>query len=262
MIVEALDLKNFEVVSVNTDGFDVIIKKDRLDEFFKICSFYERKIGNSKLGNIEYTEFEWIAQTSVNDYIAKKKGEWVNKKFRPHKTKEKDDDLKQKGDFEYWKELHKNSSYSIIPLSYQKYFNEGIDPELFINSHTDIFDFCARSNSGKTYYHLGYMNDTKEGVYETIQLSKLIRYYVSKKGLLIKKMVKEEIDTNANDMNVFPKEELKTVCNRLPKSDYEGHLANLNRQWYIDKVKENIFAIERGRKPKRVKQDKNQLNLF
>jgi hypothetical protein len=256
MIIEALILKDFNVVSANTDGFDVLFDRNRLKEFFEICTFYENKIGNSELGNIEYTEFEWIAQTSVNDYIAKKKGEWEKEVFKPHICKEKDDDLKQKGDFEYQKELHKNSSFSILPLAYQMYFNEGIDPEQFINSHNNIFDFCARSNSGSTYYHEGYQNN------ESFKLPKLIRYYISKEGIFIKKIVKEEVDTNANDTNVFPKEELKTVCNRLPESDYELHLSNVKRNWYIDKVKEIIYGIETGKKPKKIKVDKNQLNLF
>lgn len=257
MIIEALVLKDFNVVSANTDGFDVLFKRSRLDEFFEICTYYEKKIGNSELGNIEYTEFEWIAQTSVNDYIAKKKGEWVNGNFIPHVSKEPGDNLKQKGDFEVYKELHKNSSFTIFPLAYEKYFNEGIDPEDFIIKHDNIFDFCARSNSGSTYYHEAYKNN------QSYKLPKLIRYYVSKDGLHIKKIVKDEVDTNANDTNVQPAEELKTVCNKLPKEDYEKHLSNVNRKWYINKVKETIFAIENGYKPKKNKIiDKNQLSLF
>lgn len=256
MIIEALVLKDFNVVSANTDGFDVLFKRSRLDEFFEICTYYEKKIGNSELGNIEYTEFEWIAQTSVNDYIAKKKGEWVNGNFIPHVSKEPGDDLKQKGDFEVYKELHKNSSFTIFPLAYEKYFNEGIDPEDFIMKHDNIFDFCARSNSGSTYYHEGYENN------KSFKLPKLIRYYVSKSGIHIRKIVKETSDTNANDTNVFPKEELKTICNRLPKKDYSFHLENVKREWYIQKAKEVIFSIEKGKKPSKVKVDKNQMSLF
>lgn len=256
MIVEALILKGFEIVSLNTDGFDAIVKKDRLNEYFEICSFYEKKIGNSELGNIEYTEFEWIAQSSVNDYVAKKKGEWENGKFKPHISKEQDDWLKCKGDFEYWKELHKNTSFSIIPLALQNYFDKGIKAEDFINSHNNIFDFCARSNSGKTYDHETYIDG------KPINLPKLIRYYVSKEGIHIKKIVKEEIDTNANDANVQPAEKLKTVCNYLPESMYQKHLQNVDRQWYIDKANETIFSIEKGKKLKKVKEDVNQLKLF
>lgn len=61
------------------------------------------------------------------------------------------------------------------------------------------------------------------------------------------------VDTNANDTNVQPAEELKTVCNRLSKEHYEKHLLNINRNWYINKVNETIFAIETGKNLKRVK---------
>lgn len=72
MIVEALLLKGFRVISCNTDGFDAIIKRNRDEEFKSILTGFEKKIGNDVLGQFEYTEFKWIAQTSVNDYIALK----------------------------------------------------------------------------------------------------------------------------------------------------------------------------------------------
>lgn len=252
MIIEALILKGFRIVSANTDGWDSIVGKDRLKEYFETIWYYEELIGNKELGNVEFTVFEWIAQTSVNDYIAKKIGEFAGGEFKPSKT-----DYKSKGDFEVVKELHKNTSFSIFPLVYYKYFAEGIDPKVFISSHNDIFDFCARSNSGSTYYHKGYSKNT------SFKLPKLIRYYVSKDGIHIKKIVKEEVDTNANDTNVQPAEEIKTVCNKLPKEDYQKHLDNVNRKWYINKAKEVIFAIENGYKPKKQQIiDKNQMSLF
>ena len=256
MIIEGLIQNGFKIISVNTDGFDSIVEESRLEEYFHIIKEFEKKIDNEILGNFEYTVFDWIAQTSVSDYIAKKKGEYINGIFIPHKSKEKDDWLKCNGDFEYPKELHKNSSFSILALSYQNYFDKGIDVEDFINNHNDIFDFCARSNSGKTYLHKAYKGNG------SFSLPKLIRYYVSKEGVYIKKIVKEGVDTGANDQSVQPAEKLKCVCNNLPKKDYQFHLNNLDRQWYIDKAKETIFAIENGRKPNKIKVDRNQLNLF
>lgn len=253
MSAEIFISNDIRVVSANTDGLDIIIKKNKLPLLFKLIKEIEEKIGNTTLGQFELTVFEWIAQTSVNDYIAKKIGEFVNGEFKPAKYVE----YKQKGDFEIVKELHKNTSFSIFPLAYYKYFVEGIGPEDFINSHNDIFDFCARSNSGSTYYHEGYEKN------KSFKLPKLIRYYVSKDGIHIKKIVKDEVDTNANDTNVQPAEELKTVCNKLPKEDYQKHLDNVNRRWYIEKANEVIFAINNGYKPKkRIIFDKNQLSLW
>jgi len=72
MIVEDLILKGFNVVSLNTDGFGTILKRNREEEFKVILSGWEKVIGNDTLGQFEYTEFKWIAQTSVNDYLALK----------------------------------------------------------------------------------------------------------------------------------------------------------------------------------------------
>lgn len=243
----------FRVVSQNTDGLDVIIKKSQLDLLFNLVEKIEEKIGNVTLGQFELTVFGWIAQTSVNDYIAQKLGEF---KGRELKFLEKPD-YKLKGDFEIYKELHKNTSFSIFPIAYYEYFVNNNPIENTINNHQNIFDFCARSNSGSTYYHEGYCNNT------SFKLPKLIRYYVSKDGIHIKKIVKDEVDTNANDTNVQPAEFIKTVCNKLPKSDFEKHLNNVNREWYINKAKEVIFAIENGYKPKKnIVKDENQLTLF
>ena len=259
MIVEALVLKEFNVVSANTDGFDVVIKKDRLKEFFDLCSYYEEVIGNKEMGNIEYTCFSWIAQTSVNDYIASKAGVYEKGEFYIHKTKNEDDHLKVKGDFEYYRHLHKNSSFSVIPLALQKYYDKNIEIEDFINNHDNIFDFCGRSNAGRsgTYYHEGY---DKHGVYK---LPSLIRYYVSKSGVYIKKMVKKEIRTNANDQNIQPADKLKTVCNYLVPELYQEHLENVDRQWYIDKAMEIVLKISTGKKRvNKIKDDPNQMKLF
>ena len=259
MIVEGLILRGFNVTSCNTDGWDCIIPKSRLDEYFQVVEDFEDKI-LAERGTIEFTVFDWMVQTSVNDYIAKKAGVYEERKFKEDRIVTKESaypDMKLKGDFTIDFELHKNSSFRIIPLALVKYFTNGTNPEDFINSHTDIFDFCARSNSGSTYYHECY-RDSK-----SFQLPKLIRYYVSKDGVHIKKVVKEEADTNANDQNVQPKDYVKTVCNSLPVTSYKSNLSNVNRTFYIDKVKEIIYKIETGKKPKRgAKVDPNQGSLF
>lgn len=260
MIVEALVLKNFNVTSCNTDGWDAIIPKDRLDEYFDIVEYYEEKIGNKEMGNVEYTVFAWMAQTSVNDYVAEKLGVYEGRKFKEDTLAQKGSQyphLKLKGDFTIDFLLEKNSSFRVIPLALVEYFDKGVDVTDFINNHTDIFDFCGRSNSGQTYTHQAVQNN------KTFTLPKLIRYYVGKEGVHIKKMVKSTVDTGANDQSVKPAEYLKKVCNRLHPQDYDKHLQNLDRRWYIDKALETIQKIERGKKTiKKKKVDQNQLSMF
>lgn len=256
MIIEALIKENFTITSCNTDGWDAIIPINREKEYFDIVKFYESKIGNSEIGNVEFTQFEWMAQTSVNDYIAKKIGDLSYENGKVH-LKESIS-YKLKGDFEYPKLLHKNTSFSIIPKALYQYFVNDIRPEIFIPENSDIFDFCARSNSGSTYYHKGYTGTS----IESFDLPKLIRYYVAKEGIIIKKEVKEDVDTDANDTNVQPAEKPKMVCNRLLKSEQGEHLKNVDYQWYINKTNEIISSIEKGRKPKNKIINPNQFSLF
>lgn len=236
MIVEALILKGYDVISVNTDGFDVIIKRDRNDEFKEICKYYEEKIGNSELGNIEYTEFLWIAQTSVNDYIAMKK----------------DGSIKKKGEFMTDFELHKNKSKRVVPLALEQYFVNNILIKTTINSHTNIYDFCIRQKSSSNFHYEGISAGDKT-VY-----NKLIRYYISLTGEKILKIKNPECTTNAAKVSqVNAGDFVMTVCNRIPKN---YPLTNINHQYYIDKANEIIHRIEHdGRKPKKI--DKQQLEI-
>lgn len=237
-----------------TDGFDAIVPKNRLEEYFDILESIEKKIGNEELGQFELTVFDWIVQTSVNDYLAKKTGEYVNRKFIPSEG------YKSKGDFEYEKELHKNTSFSIIPLALQKYYIDGIEVDEFINSHQNIYDFCARSNSGWDFVHMAY--DHRESQYQTYKLPKLIRYFVSKDGITIMKNVVDKTKSDANDTEVQPAGFKKIFCNKIEKQD--ELLKLVNRQWYIEKANETILKIKLNKKKlTNVKiTPKEQLSLF
>lgn len=239
MIVETLLLRGFRVVSLNTDGFDAIIDRDRDEEFKAILSEFERIIGNDVLGQFEYTEFKWIAQTSVNDYIALKT----------------DGEYKVKGDFEIDKELHKNKSMRIIPIALKEYFANGTSVEETITNHTNIYDFTIRQKSSKDFHYEGV--DLKTGNRNIY--NKLIRYYVSKIGEKLYKIKNPECQTNAAEVSqVNAGDWLMTVCNYLPKNH---PLTNIDYSFYITKAQEIVHKVEHaGKKIK--KQDKNQLSLW
>lgn len=242
MIVEALLLKDFRVVSVNTDGFDVIVKKDRHDEFMQLCTFYENKIGNSELGQLEYTEFQWIAQTSVNSYIAlKMEGE-----------------PKLKGEFTVDFELHRNKSARIIPIALREYFVNDTPVRETITKHTNIYDFCLRQKSSKDFHYEG----VNKYIGETTVYNKLIRYYISNKGEKILKIKNPECQTNAAPvMQIHAGEWLMTVCNYLPK-DTDPKTANINYEFYIGQAEDIIRKVQSGGKKKTVKTIPGQYKLF
>lgn len=240
MIVEDLILKGYNVISLNTDGFDCIIKKSKDQEFKDILTGWEKVIGNDILGNFEYTEFKWIAQTSVNDYLALKM----------------DGKTKEKGDFEIDKELHKNLSMRIVPIALKAYYVNNTPTEETIKNHKNIYDFCIRQKSSKDFHYEGVFKDGK-----TIY-NKLIRYYVSNTGEKVLKIKNPSCTTNAAPISqVEAGDWLMKVCNYLPKTT-KVEDCNINYQYYIDKCQKIIDKIIlEGKKPVK-EQPKNQLFLW
>lgn len=236
MLIERNEIAGNECIMSNTDGATFIVKRSEVDKFYEICKDWCKLTDYA----LEYFEFKSMWFSNVNSYLAIKM----------------DGEVKAKGEFLIHSELHKNKSFRVIPLALHAYFIEDKSVEEFINNFDNIFHFCARSTGGNTYKHK-YFKDNK-----SYDLPKLIRYYVSKEGVHIMKIVKEGNDTNASDTNVQPAELTKLVCNYLPEESHKDHLAKVNRQWYIDKTNELIYQFETGKKPKRQKIDKNQTSLF
>lgn len=235
MLTEMLHEKGIQTIMQNTDGLSVYCKKTDVDLFYSICNEWI-KITNYIL---EYKEYKAMYFLSVNDYIAI----------------DIDNNVKYKGSFLISTDLHKNKSNRIIPLALKEYFINKKNVEDFINNYSNIYDFCARSTAGNTFYHATYNKDGSE-----IKLPKLIRYYTAKKGVNIMKTVKEGNDTNAKNTNVKPADKLKTILNKVENVEY--HLSNIDRQWYIDEVNKIIYRLETGKKPKDIFKDPNQLSLF
>lgn len=238
MIIEDLILRGFNVVTCNTDGFDVILSKSREYEFKEIIASWEKVIGNDVLGNFEYTEFKWIAQTSVNDYLALKS----------------DGELKTKGDFEIDKEINKNKSARIVPIALKEYFVNGVPVEETIRNHTNIYNFCIRQKSSRDFHYEGIIKSTGE---KTIY-NKLIRYYVSLEGEKVYKIKNPSCQTNAAErIQVEAGEWLCFVCNKLSPSH---PTTNVNFEYYIERTNRIIAKVE-GKKAT-IKKDINQLTLF
>lgn len=206
------------------DGFDAIVKRNREEEFKNILSSWEKVIGNNELGNFEYTEFLWIAQTSVNDYIALKT----------------DGSLKNKGDFEIDKELHKNSSARIIPIALKRYFVDNIPVEETIKNHDNIYDFCIRQKSSKDFHYEGIIGN------DVTVYNKLIRYYVSNEGEKVYKIKNPECMTRAPERaQVEAGEWLCKIVNFLPKTT-KVEESDVNFDYYIDRAEKIIKKINKS----------------
>ena len=108
----------------NTDGLEMMIPEDRVDDYMKVCAEWEL-ITQLKL---EHDEYSKMIIRDVNNYAA----QYTNGK------------VKYKGAFEIDKDLHKDNSFKIIPIALSEYFVKGIPIEQTIKNHKNIYDFCGR----------------------------------------------------------------------------------------------------------------------
>lgn len=243
MLIEAYELKGIHVISANTDGVTLKIHKDKLADMESINNWW-CGLTNYEL---ERTDYEKIIFSTVNDYLAIKKG------YKDAPEDKKSDYIKKKGDFLTDFELHKNKSARIVNIALEKFYVEGIPVEETIKNHRNIYDFCLRQKSSKDFHYEG----IKGG--ETTVYNKLIRYYISNTGEKILKIKNPECTTDAAPISqVEAGDWLATVCNHLPKNH---PMNNINYKYYIQRANRMLHKIQTG--GKRMKQEHpDQLSLF
>jgi hypothetical protein len=233
MLIEKYELNGIRVISANTDGVTVRIKKTDLDKMHEINAEWS----NLTQYELERTDYSKIIFSTVNDYLAvKTNGE-----------------VKKKGDFLTDFELHKNKSARVVPIALEQYFINDVPVDVTINKHRNIYDFAMRQKASRDFHFEG-ITKGKKSIY-----NKLIRYYVSNTGEKLLKIKNPECLSNAAEVSqVEAGEWLMTVCNNLSPSH---PLDNINHSYYIERAERIINKISYQGK-KRPYVAPNQLNLF
>ncbi len=236
MLIEKYELNGIHVISANTDGVTIRIKKDMIPLMHKLNEWW----CNITQYELERTDYSKIIFSTVNDYLAiMTNGE-----------------IKKKGDFLTDFELHKNKSARVVPIALEQYFIHGIPVEHTIRNHKNLYDFCIRQKATRSFHYEGTNRSTgKKTVYD-----KLIRYYVSNTGDKIFKIKNPECQTRAAAISQIEAGEwVCKVCNFLPKN---SKVDNVNYDYYIEKANRLVTKINtEGRRIKTV-YIPNQLNLF
>jgi hypothetical protein len=236
MLIEAYELAGIHVISANTDGVTIMIKKCYINKMHEINVWWA-KLTKYEL---ERADYQKIIFSTVNDYIAIKT----------------DGEVKKKGDFLTDFELHKNKSARIVPLALEQYFLHNIPIDTTIRAHGNIFDFCLRQKASKDFHYEGINRSTGE---KTIY-NKLIRYYISNTGEKLLKVKNEDSQSGAAAVSqVEAGEWLATVCNNLSK---DHPLDNINYDYYVERAEKIIYKINSEGKKRKVVVNPNQLSLF
>jgi DNA polymerase elongation subunit (family B) len=236
MLIEQYELNDIHVISANTDGVTIKIKKDLIPLMYEINKDWM----DLTQYELERTDYSKIIFSTVNDYLAiMTNGE-----------------IKKKGDFLTDFELHKNKSARIVPIALERYFVYGTPVDVTIRSHKDLYDFCLRQKATRSFHYEG----TNRTTGETTVYNKLIRYYVSNDGDKIFKVKNPECQTRAAAISQIEAGEwVCKVCNYLPK---RSKTDNVNYDYYIEKANRLVTKINNeGRRIKTV-YIPNQLNLF
>jgi hypothetical protein len=234
MLIEAYELADIHVISANTDGVTIRIKKPLIDKMHEINKWWMDLTSYE----LERTDYAKIIFSTVNDYLAiKTNGE-----------------IKKKGDFLTDFELHKNKSARIVPIALEQFFVNDVPVADTIRNHTNIYDYCLRQKASKDFHYEGHSKETKT-VY-----NKLIRYYVSNTGEKLLKVKNENSDSTAVDISqVEAGDWVMHVCNNL-KPDHP--LDNINHAYYIERAERIIHKIQLEGKKRRIIVNPNQISLF
>jgi hypothetical protein len=241
----------------NTDGVETIIPKAYYDEYMLICKEWE-EITNL---NLEHDEYQKLILGDVNNYIGINKYVDVNitkwrevKESNPHYLFRVQGDtfsfapVKLKGRFNFHDlQLHKNKSKLIIPKAIYQYFVNNILPEEYLNRNKNILDYCIGGKSKGRWKQVA--RYVKDGNYTENDLQKINRYFISKSGVKIVKVNKDD----QREIQLEAGRWLQVVFNDIKiKPKWEEY--NINKKYYLDAIEEEINSI--------INAASNQLTLF
>ena len=241
----------------NTDGVETIIPREHYDLYMEICEEWERTTSL----NLEHDEYQKLVLSDVNNYIGV--NNFVNvditkwreiKQSQPHYLfKVKNDKfsfapVKLKGRFDFHNlQLHKNKSKLVIPKAIYQYFVKDILPEDYLETNKNILDYCIGGKSKGDWKQVA--KSIKDGVYSEKDLQKINRYYISKSGVKIIKLNKND----GREIQLEAGKWLQTVYNDM-KVEPKWENYDINKVYYLEAIEKEINSI--------LTVPSNQLKLF
>jgi len=225
MLIEKLlvQIPDALLLQTNTDGATLKFKKEYLPIYEQICKEWEI---NTKL-TLEFADYKAMYIWDVNNYIsvytdgkAKCKGRFEWEDLENHK----------------YSHLHKNKSNLIVAKTIFNYFVNGIDPETYINSNKNIFDYCGGVKIKGDWKFVEHC--VKEGDYIKNELQHTLRYYISNSG---SKIIKTHF-SNDREIQIEAGQWMQTVFINYVEKPFEEY--NINLKYYIQKVRKEIDALE------------------
>jgi len=214
MLGERLTDGGFKVISVNTDGITVLMKKHQKAEYDRICKEWEEY---TKL-ELEFQGYKKIVRRDVNTYFA----EFTNGY------------IKEKGSFLTSIKLGKGYDKPIIQKALKAYFFENIPIKTFIENHDNIYDFCMMQKMGKSE-----SGNMFRAMYKNEILQKTNRFYATKNpnaGYLYK------IEDNVSGKEHVLKDSGVIIFNDYVEKSIKDY--DINYNYYIKEAEKLRVTIE------------------
>ena len=207
VVIDRLVIEGYKVVSANTDGIEVVVPREKEQDYYKIVD----QVGEEFNLVFEHEQYKKIIYQNVNSYLALTAS----------------GKLKQKGLFVEKPDLTNSVDFLIIPKALKAHYIDGIKIEDFIRNHKEIYDFCCSKKVDKSYDVIW---TTPEG--KTLKQQRLNRFYASTKGGYILKhrddssshilkasgvmIYNNNLDTFPNDVNyLFYIDQVNTIIREL-----------------------------------------------
>lgn len=244
MLYEKIIIKipSAKLIMINTDGLEIIIPKDKKEEYLKICKEWE----NMTDLVLEHSTYQKIILGDVNNYIAVHDFEEITKEDYLNK---KEFDVVKKIDNKYFKAdtkckgrfafedipLHKNKSNLASRKAIFKFFLLNTPPEKTITNNTNIFDFCiGKKIKGDWYFESRFIKNS-ELINKKEQ--KTLRYFISKNGTKLIKVHKHDERETQLEAGHW----LTTIFNKYEKKNMKDY--NIDYSYYIKAVYNEVYNI-------------------
>ena len=241
----------------NTDGVETIIPKEHYNLYMEICEEWERTTSL----NLEHDQYQKLVLSDVNNYIGV--NNYVNvditqwrevKQKQPHYLFKVENDkfsfapVKLKGRFDFQDlQLHKNKSKLVIPKAIYQYFVNDILPEDYLKDNKNILDYCIGGKSKGQWQQVA--RSIENGNFKEETLQKINRYFISKQGVKIVKVNKDD----SREIQLEAGRWVQTVFNKMEvKPKWE--LYNIDELYYLQAIETEINSI--------LTISTNQLKLF
>lgn len=225
-----------KLLMVNTDGIEIIVPRDRVQEMNDICDQWEL-LTSLQLESVEYKQ---LIIKDVNNYIAVTK----------------DGKVKRKGLFEIYEDyiglngaphqLHKDASATVIPTAMFNYYVNDIPIADTITNENNIYEFCYGIKGQKNFEY--WLITSNEGVIDIDKHDeRVFRYYISPTGANIYKFWK---DGRKNNIQAVSKGQLVTDAMDIKSQDIVKTTKtgssiehNINYDWYISEAQKWIDHV-------------------